>query len=242
MSEEMLERMIKTIANHYGMKVEEKSFSNHGQEAEHARVFKELNTALYGTKIALTEIEKFKLGECVDDESDGISENKSRPSTIGKSEACLSYVNEVFLGGTYGGYQWRPAVCQELVNNGIRYFNPVVDDWTEQCIVEEENAKKNVNIHLYVITSDMIGCYSAVEACVSMSNPAKKTIIIFADTGKMQECTRRSFNASIKLLQEHASNEASRIGIVSAYIHSEINNIDTLPIEITRIIANVDKW
>ena len=242
MSEEMLERMIKTIANHYGMKVEEKSFSNHGQEADHAGVFKKLNAALYGTKVALTEIEKLKLGECIDDESDGINENKSRPSTIGKSEACLSYVNEVFLGGTYGGYQWRPAVCQELVNNGIRYFNPAVDDWTEQCIVEEENAKKNMNIHLYVITNDMIDCYSAVEACVSMSNPIKKTIVVFADTGDMQAHTRKSFNASIKLLQEYASNEASRTGIINAYVHSEINNINTLPIEITRIIANVDKW
>ena len=238
----MLERMIKTIANHYGMKVEEKSFSNHGQEAEHAGVFKKLNAALYGTRIAFSEIEKLKLGEYIDSESDTINETKSRPSTIGKSEACLSHVNEVFLGGTYGGYQWRPAVCQELVNNGIRYFNPVVDDWTEQCIVEEENAKKNMNIHLYVITDAMVGCYSVVEACVSMSNPAKKTIIVFADTGKMQECTRRSFNASIKLLQEHASNEASRTGIISAYVHSEINNTNTLPIEIARIIANVDKW
>ena len=190
----------------------------------------------------MTEIEKLKLGECIDDESDEINENKSNSSTIGKSEACLSHVNEVFLGGTYGGYQWRPAVCQELVNNGIRYFNPVVDDWTEQRIIEEENAKKNVNIHLYVITNDMIGCYSAVEACVSMSNPIKKTIVVFADTGDMQAHTRKSFNASIKLLQEHASNEASRTGIISAYVHSEINNINTLPIEITRIIANVDKW
>ena len=241
MSEEMLERMIKTIANHYGMKVEEKSFSNHGQEAEHAGVFKKLNAALYGTKIVLTEIEKLKLGECID-EDDLMDEDESCPSTIGKSEACLSHVNEVFLGGTYGGYQWRPAVCRELVNNGIRYFNPVVDDWTEQCIVEEENAKKNMNIHLYVITDAMVGCYSVVEACVSMSNPIKKTIVVFADTGEMQAHTRKSFNASIKLLQEHASNEASRTGIISAYVHSEINNINTLPIEITGIIANVDKW
>lgn len=242
MSKEILERTIKAIANDYGMKVEEKSFSNHGQKAEHVRIFRELNTALHGTRIAFTEIEKLKLGECVGDESDAINENKSCSSTIGKSEACLSHVNEVFLGGTYGGHQWRPAVCQELVNNSIRYFNPVVDDWTEQCIIVEENAKKNVNIHLYVITDAMVGCYSVVEACVSMSNPAKKTIIVFADTSKMQECTRRSFNASIKLLQEHASNEASRTGIISTYVHSEINNINTLPIEITRIIANVDKW
>ena len=55
MSKEILERMIKAIANDYGMKVEEKSFSNHGQEAEHARVFKKLNTALYGTMIAFNE-------------------------------------------------------------------------------------------------------------------------------------------------------------------------------------------
>lgn len=240
MNKESIAKIMNAVADRYDMKIEEKN--NDNNDVEHMRIFKELNTALYGTRIAFSEIDKLKLGECVDGESDAINENKSSPSTIGKSEACLSYVNEVFLGGTYGGYQWRPAVCQELVNNGIRYFNPVVDDWTEQCIVEEENAKKNMNIHLYVITNDMIGCYSAVEACVSMSNPAKKTIIIFADTGKMKECTRRSFNASIKLLQEHASNEASRTGIISAYVHSEINNINTLPIEITRIIANVDRW
>lgn len=44
------------------------------------------------------------------------------------------------------------------------YFNPVVDDWTEECY-QEELFQRNICDHcLYVITPLMTGTYSIAEA------------------------------------------------------------------------------
>ena len=40
---------------------------------------------------------------------------------------------KVFLGGTCNNSIWRDVLIPLLTDNGINYFNPVVDDWTEDC-------------------------------------------------------------------------------------------------------------
>ena len=37
---------------------------------------------------------------------------------------------KVFLGGTCNNSKWRDKLIPML---NIDYFNPVVDDWTEEC-------------------------------------------------------------------------------------------------------------
>ena len=39
----------------------------------------------------------------------------------------------VFLGGTCANTTWRNELIPLLEKMGIDYFNPVVDDWTEDC-------------------------------------------------------------------------------------------------------------
>lgn len=43
----------------------------------------------------------------------------------------------------------------------IDYFNPIVEDWTEQCIEMEEFQK--CNFHLYIFTPAQTGFYSFIE-------------------------------------------------------------------------------
>jgi len=71
----------------------------------------------------------------------------------------------LFLGGTCNDSKWRDELIPKLDDLGIEYFNPVVDDWTPDCI-EKENAVKARNdcVELYVITSAMTGVYSIAEA------------------------------------------------------------------------------
>jgi hypothetical protein len=58
-------------------------------------------------------------------------------------------MSKVFLGGTTNNSIWRENLIKELK---IDYFNPIVDDWNEDCIKEEEKQKWNeCNIHLYDI-------------------------------------------------------------------------------------------
>lgn len=47
----------------------------------------------------------------------------------------------------------------------MAYFNPVVEDWTEECQEIEIDEKENkCNFHLYIITKEMKGVFSIAEA------------------------------------------------------------------------------
>ena len=70
----------------------------------------------------------------------------------------------IFLGGTCAGDPWREQIIPELEKRGFEYFNPVVSNWTPEC-VEIENKMKNeyCDSHLYVLTPSMKGVYSIAE-------------------------------------------------------------------------------
>lgn len=69
-----------------------------------------------------------------------------------------------FLGGTCAGSKWRDELIPMLDKFSVKYFNPVVKNWTEECIAIEEDEKNNkCNCHLYVLTPDMQGTYSIAE-------------------------------------------------------------------------------
>ena len=97
--------------------------------------------------------------------------------------------NKVFLGGTCAESTWREELIPLL---NIDYFNPVVEDWDEQAMVEEERQKwGECNVHLYVFTPEQYGFYSFVELMDSLYH--RDTI--FAFYGDFNEAKTRSFNA-----------------------------------------------
>jgi hypothetical protein len=62
---------------------------------------------------------------------------------------------KVFLGGTCNESQWR----KELIPmSSIDYFNPVVPEWTPECMEEERRQREPCDHCLYVITPLMMGC------------------------------------------------------------------------------------
>jgi hypothetical protein len=84
-------------------------------------------------------------------------------------------MNKVFLGGTCNETTWRDDLIKVLQ---VDYFNPVVEDWTPECIDLENDQKSRVcNIHLYVITADMSGVYSIAEVVQSSLTAGKTTIL-----------------------------------------------------------------
>ena len=82
-------------------------------------------------------------------------------------------MNKVFLGGTCAETNWRDELINVLQ---VPFFNPVVDDWTPECQAIEELEKVKCNIHLYVITKEMIGVFSIAEAIDSVRTAHKHTI------------------------------------------------------------------
>lgn len=87
---------------------------------------------------------------------------------------------KVFLGGTCADTNWREQLIPHLK---IDYFNPVVEDWTEECIAEEERQKKICNIHLYLITSEMKGVYSIAEVVQSSHDKNVETFFCVIPDG-----------------------------------------------------------
>lgn len=75
-------------------------------------------------------------------------------------------MNRIFLGGTCANTTWRDELIEKMNNENyeVEWFNPVVKNWTPECQANEENEKNNkCNVHLYVITPQMIGVYSIAE-------------------------------------------------------------------------------
>jgi len=88
---------------------------------------------------------------------------------------------KIFLGGTCNESTWR----EELISNlTIDYFNPVVDNWTEECQIEEIKQRKLCDYCLYVITPKMTGVYAIAEV-VDDSNkrPNRSILVILSKDG-----------------------------------------------------------
>ena len=107
---------------------------------------------------------------------------------------------KVFLGGTCAESTWRDELIPLLQAD---IFNPVVEDWNESC-QELEGIEKNTkcNIHLYVITNEMIGAFSVAEAVESSMTAGKITIFHVLPEGFNAQ-QLHSFKAVCKMVSKH---------------------------------------
>lgn len=84
-------------------------------------------------------------------------------------------MTKVFLGGTCNSSTWRDELIPHLK---VDYFNPVVEDWTLECRAIEMEQKDNVcDVHLYVITHEMVGVFSIAEVVDSVHREGVRTIL-----------------------------------------------------------------
>lgn len=81
---------------------------------------------------------------------------------------------KVFLGGTCCGTVWRQKLIKLLK---IDYYNPVVPDWTEECMKEELRQREICDYCLYTITPSMKGVYSIAEVVDDSNKRPEKTIL-----------------------------------------------------------------
>jgi len=85
-------------------------------------------------------------------------------------------MEKVFLGGTCNESNWRELLIPKL---NIDYFNPVVEDWTPECMQEELRQRKLCDYVLYVITPLMTGVYSIAEVIDDSNKQPEKTIFCY---------------------------------------------------------------
>ncbi len=96
---------------------------------------------------------------------------------------------QVFLMGTIGGAWsdpnrdcWREHVIQpELDELGVTYYNPVVEDWSEENAREEAEAIKNAETIVMVITANHSSIGSLAESgwAILSAIERKQTVIVY---------------------------------------------------------------
>lgn len=122
---------------------------------------------------------------------------------------------KVFLGGTCNETAWRSELIPML---NIDYFNPVVDDWTPDCIDIENGEKQICDFNLFVITKEMTGVYSIAEV-VDISNKfPNKTVLCILYNG-FDEGQRRSLKAVEALVKSNGANIFSSIDEVADFLN-----------------------
>lgn len=126
---------------------------------------------------------------------------------------------KVFLGGTCNESTWRNRIITMLE---IEYFNPVVEDWTPDCMAEELRQREACDFCLYVITPKMTGVYSIAEVVDDSNKRPKQTIFVrLRDDGdeRFDEGQWKSLGAVAQMVERNGSVTFSDLKGVAIYLN-----------------------
>lgn len=138
---------------------------------------------------------------------------------------------KVFLGGTCEGYDWRKVLEERFgYINFLELFNPIVENWTPECVKRENEYKENCDVCLFVITPFMQGCYSIAEAVeMSIKHPEK---VVFVHLNKVvtkneirsfTDKMRHSLEVTGELIERNGGTYLTTMDEVIDYIRYIIN-------------------
>ena len=125
---------------------------------------------------------------------------------------------KVFLGGTCNKTTWREdliKLCKDDTN--INWFNPVVDDWTEEAQKVEEYEKEVSDVLLFVITSAMTGVFSIAEAVDCSNKCPDRTVFLVVEEG-FDEGQLKSLKAVSDLILNNGGTVADDLEDVAKYL------------------------
>ena len=134
---------------------------------------------------------------------------------------------KVFLGGTCNESNWRNRIITMLE---IDYFNPVVSDWTPDCMVEEIKQRAECDICLYVLTPKMTGVYSVAEVVDDSNKRPEKTVFVrLRDDGqdKFDEGQWKSMGALAQMVAINGATVFSDLKSAAIYLNQGGNKGDT---------------
>ena len=128
---------------------------------------------------------------------------------------------KVFLGGTVNNSTWRDEMIPLLE---IDYFNPVVEDWTEEAYKLELYEREHCDFCLYVLTPKLTGFYSIAEAADDSNKRPKKTIFCYLpedEDKKFGKFQIKSMNAVGKMVKKNGGLWLDTVSDVVAYLNSK---------------------
>lgn len=134
-------------------------------------------------------------------------------------------MKKVFLGGTCNESSWRENLLIPKLE--IEYFNPVVEDWTEECYEEELRQRELCDYCLYVITPRMTGAYSIAEVIDDSNKRPDKTIFCYLKIDGDNEFDKSQLKSLSKVGEMVEMNGATwlkSLSGVASYLNRDIEN------------------
>lgn len=126
---------------------------------------------------------------------------------------------KVFLGGTCNDSTWRDELIPLLK---IDYFNPVVEDWTPQCQVEERKQRELCDYCLYVITPRMTGTYSIAEVVDDSNKRPEKTVFLVLLFDGVRSWTEGQFR-SLTQVGEMVKRNGAKVCVTLEHVAEYLN-------------------
>lgn len=114
---------------------------------------------------------------------------------------------KVFLGGTCAGYPWRDDL-QPLLK--CDYYNPIVENWSEEDRLREVHERETSDYVLYGITTGINGVYSIAEVVDDSNKRPEKTIFLnlFKEYG---DESRKQMGCSLKAVENLLKSNAVKV-------------------------------
>lgn len=132
-------------------------------------------------------------------------------------------MKRVFLGGTCAESTWRDYLISKLDKSKIQYFNPVVENWTQECMDREIYERNTCDYVLYTITPLMQGVYSIAEVIDDSNKRPEKTLfcVIDEDNGKhFNEGQMKSLGQVAKMVIKNGGKAFISIHAVAEYLNN----------------------
>lgn len=133
---------------------------------------------------------------------------------------------KVFLGGTCNESKWRDILISNL---NIDYFNPVVDDWTEEAYQQELIERRDCDFVLYTITPKMTGTYSIAEVVDDSNKRPHKTIMCILEKDEKQSFNYsqlKSLNKVGEMVKNNGGKVFTSLDATAYYINSASKKLE----------------
>jgi len=124
---------------------------------------------------------------------------------------------KVFLGGTCNESTWREELITLLL---IDYYNPVVSDWTPECMTEEIKQRQECDLVLYTISKEMTGVYSIAEVVDDSNKRPDKTLFCVLPDG-FDKAQIKSLGAVAAMVVRNGGQTFDNIASVADYLNKK---------------------
>lgn len=104
---------------------------------------------------------------------------------------------KVFLGGTCNESTWRNRMMIYLRDEGLEYFNPVVDDWDSKAQENELREREICDFCLYAITPKKTGDYAIAEVVDDSNKRPDKTVLVLLRSDGDQRFTEGQWKSLV---------------------------------------------